>query len=369
MTDDFSAVFEAPLTAAPDLDELVRATMAWHFSPATGSPYWTGRAGDLGFDPLVDVKTFEDLRLFDQAPPDWSAIPADRLIPAGCRRPDVRFGVYESGGTTGAPKRIVDADARRRNVQWQSALLDDMGFPASSDGFGGWLHIGPTGPHVMAKNVTNLAAMRGFLPYYIDLDPRWVRRCLAQGRQDLFGLYVDHLLDQVKDVLATQDIRAISSTPRILERIAGRPDVFDLLAKKVRGVIWGGTSMSAETLRLLEHELLPEAVVAGAYGNTMMGVAPQRPRQPGDTVPCVFRPYFPYTVVEVVDPADPARPVPDGAAGQVRITVLTRDLFVPPILERDQAVRWTPTDGYAGLDVSDVGPLETGAAKVIEGVY
>jgi hypothetical protein len=36
----------------------------WHFSPETGSGYWLTRAKALDFNPLTDVKTFEDLALF-----------------------------------------------------------------------------------------------------------------------------------------------------------------------------------------------------------------------------------------------------------------------------------------------------------------
>jgi hypothetical protein len=364
MADDRTAVFDTPVDQVPDPDELVRATMAWHFSPETGSPYWTGRAGELGFDPIADVKSLADLRLFDDVAVDWARIPADRLIPRGAAGGE-RFGVYESGGATGAPKRVVDASSRRRNVEYQSLLLDRVGFPRG----GGWLHIGPTGPHVMGKNVTTLTGLRGFLCHYVDLDPRWVRRCVSQGRTDLFDLYLEHLTDQVKDVLDSQDIRAVSCTPRILERLVTRPDVYELLRAKVRGVIWGGTSASPETLRLFGEELLPEAVIQGAYGNTMMGVAPQRPPVSGDAFRCVFRPFYPYTLIDVVDPGDPRRVLGAGETGRVRITTLTRDLFVPPTPERDTATRLVAADGYPGIELGGVRPTEAAASTVVEGVY
>lgn len=107
MTDDLSAVFEAPIGAPPAIDDLVTATMRWHFSQETGSVYWLKRLPDLGFDPISDVRSFADLALFDNVDVDFSTVPATELVPAGCR--ERRFGVYESGGTTGAPKRVVDA--------------------------------------------------------------------------------------------------------------------------------------------------------------------------------------------------------------------------------------------------------------------
>jgi hypothetical protein len=356
------AIFEAPLHALPELDEVVLATMAWHFSPDTGSDYWVGRVSELDFDPLTDVRCAADLALFDTVKVDWSSIPAGALIPRGSAA--TRFGSYESGGTTGAPKRIVDATSRRRNVAWQSTILDVQGFPR---GDGGWLHIGPTGPHIMAKNITSLAGMRGFLPHFVDLDPRWAKRCKAEGRPEDFDRYLGHVLDQVRDVLLSQDIRAISSTPPVLATIAARPDVYLPLREKVRGVIWGGTSASPETLRLLDREVFPDAVVSGAYGNTMMGVAPQLPHA-DEQDPYVFRPFYPYSVVELVNETDPGRPVPLGGQGRVKITTLTRDLFVPPMLERDAATRENPV-GSAGIELSGVRPADTGAAAIVEGVY
>ena len=37
------------------LDAHVRETVAWHFDPATGSPFWLERAKSFDFDPVKDV--------------------------------------------------------------------------------------------------------------------------------------------------------------------------------------------------------------------------------------------------------------------------------------------------------------------------
>ena len=349
-----------------DADELVRAAMEWHFSPDTGSPYWLARAKEFGFDPRAEVTTVADLRLFADVPIDWTVVPAGQLIPRGCLGRGDQFWVHESGGATGAPKRIVDATSRAGAVRWQSRMLDEQGFPS---GEGGWLHIGPSGPHIMAKNVRNLAHLRGFLCNYVDLDPRWVRRCLAEGRREDFQRYVGHVFDQVRDVVASQDIRAVSSTPRMLELLTARTDILPRLRETVRGVIWGGTSADGETLRLLQEEVFPEAAVRGVYGNTMMGIAPQRSAEPDDQAVCVFRPFHPYSIVELVDPENPERAVDVDEEGRVRVTVLTRDFFAPPTLERDLAIRRASAPGWAGIELSHVRPFEAAGAKVIEGVY
>ena len=42
---------ESPVQAAREaLDAWVREVVAWHFDPATGSPFWLDYAGKLGWD-------------------------------------------------------------------------------------------------------------------------------------------------------------------------------------------------------------------------------------------------------------------------------------------------------------------------------
>src|SRR5437879_6253753 len=87
-----------------DPDKFVQAAMDWHFGPKTGSPFWLERARSLPFDPRTDVKSFQDLALFPNVANELRDVRAEDLIPKGYGpRPDV-VGVFESGGTTGAPK-------------------------------------------------------------------------------------------------------------------------------------------------------------------------------------------------------------------------------------------------------------------------
>jgi hypothetical protein len=63
-TVDFS-VLDLPRTeVVQDAEAYLRAAVQWHFSSATGSPYSLQRANSLGFDPLTDIKSFDDLALF-----------------------------------------------------------------------------------------------------------------------------------------------------------------------------------------------------------------------------------------------------------------------------------------------------------------
>lgn len=358
-----------------DLDAHVRAMVRWHFDPATGSPYWLGKRAGLGFDPLTEVQGFADLARFPAVAEEWRQIPAAQLIPRGCTGP---FSIWETGGTTGPPTRIIDGEERTRGIERVSTMLDQHGFPTWAPGAGGsdaataagpgWLHLGPTGPHLVGTNVARLARLRGMLFHTVDLDPRWVKRLYREGRPDEARRYTAHLVDQAVAVLESQPVAILSATPPLLQALCEHPRAYRLVSEQIKGIIWFGTSLSAEGLRLLEEELLPEARLVGWYGNTLMGIACQRPRREGDPFRCIFAPPGPQAVVRVVDPANPQRRVAPGESGQVCISLLNRELFLPWHLERDQAVRVAWQGSELWDELAQVSPLGGGGASV-EGVY
>ncbi len=348
-----------------NLDARVQALIRWHFDPATGSPYWLRRATTLPFDPLTEIRSFDDLSRFPDVADEWRQIPAGDLIPAGAT---TDFAVWETGGTTGPPTRIIDGVERTRGIERIDAILDQHHFPRSPSGHPGWLHLGPTGPHLVGTNVGRLARRRGYLSYTIDLDPRWVKRLYREERPQDARHYMQHLVDQALNLLRTQPVQVLSATPPILQALCEQPEAYAHLAGSVRGIIWFGTSLSPEALRLLEEELLPNARLVGWYGNTLMGIACQRPRRPGDPHPCIFTPPVPGAILRLVDPADPIRRVAPGEEGQVRISLLNRELFLPWHLERDRAVRVASAQPDLWDDVANVAPLDGGGART-EGVY
>src|SRR5829696_1138661 len=309
-------------TGPVDVDEHVRQTVAWHFDPRTGSPYWLAKAKELDFDPLRDVRTVADLGRFPDLGDELRTVRADELIPRGAET-DL-FEVFESGGTLGAPKRVVDAISRTRCVDWCSEVLDAHGFPSR----GNWLHVGPSGPHVVGRSIRRLASLRRSLCFTVDMDPRWVRKVLQQGRDELAAEYVEHVLDQIELIVASQDIRVLFITPAMLEAVYARPSLYEPLAAQLEGLLWAGTAASPETLKLIETVLFPRAAVSGWYGNTLMGIAPQRPKEDGDEHRCVFRPFHPASIVQLVHPETRA-PVGYGERGQVIMHLLTRDMFLP----------------------------------------
>ncbi|MDB4896041.1 MAG: hypothetical protein JWN15_2303, partial [Firmicutes bacterium] len=317
----------------------------------------------LGFDPRTEIRTFADLARFPAIADEWRSVPASDLIPRGCPGP---FAVWETGGTTGAPRRIVDGHERTAGLARISEILNLHGFPPP--GSGDWLHVGPSGPHLVGTNVARLARMRDALCHYVDLDPRWVKLLYQAGRTDEAQRYTAHVIDQTLHVLRTQPVGVLAVTPPLLQALCEHAEACTLLEARIKGVIWFGTSLSDESLRLLEEEFLPGARLVGWYGNTLAGVACQRPRHPDDPYRCIFTPPSPGAVYQVVDPADPTRQVGYGESGQVRLSVLNREIFLPWQLERDRAVRVLPADptGWDGL--ARIAPLTGGGASV-EGVY
>jgi hypothetical protein len=360
-------LYERPFTEPPCPDEVVRAAMHWHFHPNSGSRFWLKRRESLAFDPIQDVRRSEDLALFPDISKEWRVSPIADLLPQGCSNENWGFLVFESGGTTGSPKRIVEMNSRRRGVEWVSHVLQMQGFPDSGD----WLHIGPTGPHIVGRSIGLLAHLRRSYCHYIDFDPRWVRRCLHAGRADEAGRYVDHIIDQAESVLKSQPIEIVFVTPPILEAMCTRSTSLSLFQRKIRGLLWAGTSMSAETLRLIEDTYLPEARIVGLYGNTMLGIACQRPRLPTDTSRCIYHPFQPYCRIEVLSIDDGGAQVSYGERGRIRTTILTPEIFLPNNLERDCAVRVAPGNGFSSDGVAEVRPLPLSGQNVTlpEGVY
>jgi phenylacetate-coenzyme A ligase PaaK-like adenylate-forming protein len=359
-------VLDLPHGVQPDPDEFIRAAMHWHFSPETGSPFWLARAASLGFDPRADVRTIADLRLFPNVAAELRDVPAPDLIPRGYRGRTAVAGVFESGGTTGAPKRvIVLADWLDRLMAWTRANLEAHGFEPGA----GWLGIVPTGPHFVGEYFRRSAQACDALAYSVDLDPRWVKKLIAAGRGADAGSYAEHLIDQAADVLRTQDIGVLCITPPLLERLARREDLMELVRAKVRAIRWGGTHLDPDSRYLYRTEIFPEAAICGNYGSTMMlGVAGERPGLPDDA-PCVFEPLAPYVTFSVVSP-DTGVPVGYGERGRVLVSHVSKSFLLPGNLERDLATRIEAPAGWAGDWVADIAPVATFEDEaVIEGVY
>jgi phenylacetate-coenzyme A ligase PaaK-like adenylate-forming protein len=361
-----NAILDLPLGDSPDPDEFIRAAMEWHFNPETGSPFWLARARSLDFDPRTDVKDHSDLRLFPNVASELRDVPASDLIPRGYGpRPEV-VGIFESGGTTGAPKRVVlMRDWMERMVGAMNANFDEHGFKEGAN----WLGIVPTGPHLVGELFRRCATTHGAFAFTVDLDPRWVKKLVSNGRGEDAGAYAEHLIDQAEFVLRSQEIGALMITPPVLERLAAREDLVALVNEKVDVISWGGTQLDPDSRQLYKTEIFPGVAIRGNYGSTMMlGVASERADQ-HDEQHCVFDPLSPYVTFSVVDPATD-QPIGYGERGQVVVNHVSKSFLLPNNLERDVAIRMPAADNQVGDSLANITPVDTFESEaVIEGVY
>lgn len=122
-------------TAKLRLDAHVQEMMKWHFSDDTGCPYWLDMRSSLGFDPIKDIRSFDDLvarfPTFDAGVLKYNAI--DHLIPRGFAGEP--YSIYLTGGTTsGAPsRRRVGATSRSITKSLARASKSDT-FPMELSG-------------------------------------------------------------------------------------------------------------------------------------------------------------------------------------------------------------------------------------------
>jgi acyl-coenzyme A synthetase/AMP-(fatty) acid ligase len=339
--------------------------MKWHFSPETGSRFWLDRLESLGFDPLEDVRSVEDLCRFRSVVDELRRVRVEDLVPRGYGSTAGLVGCFDSGGTTGAPKRVLLLDDWMRLYgTWSMEYFDRHGVPRGVN----WLGIMPSGPHVVGAITGYQARARGGLKFDIDMDPRWVRTLLEGGRTEDAERYAGHLADQAVAVLQTQDVGVLVTTPPLLERLSRSDDVVDLVNRKVKAIMWTGAHMDPDTRNLLRTEVFLGISLFGCYGSTMvLGASMERPGLVSDD-PCVFDTFAPHLIFSVVD-AESRKPVPFGERGRVLMHHVSKSAFIPNNLERDFATRVPSLHGI-GDSVADITPVAAFDGKrVIEGVY
>ena len=354
--------------AAKDaLDAWVREVVAWHFDPATGSPFWLDYAKKLDWDPRERVTRFEDLQQFDLFEDEWlRGGPVQRWVPKGIAGKPVF--VFETGGTTGVPKTRINCEDFRIDYEVFSTTLPDEHFPKG----GNWLMLGPSGPRRLRLAVEHLTQHRGGIAFCVDLDPRWVIKLIRKGWSEHLQAYKDHVIDQAVTILqAGHDIKCMFTTPKLLESLALRLESMGTSIRKmgITGIFSGGTEFTPQWNRFAQEELLDGAYMTPTYGNTLMGLAPSAPSGPHNNYKISYYAPQPRAVVEVVDFDDPRKLVEYGHTGRVKLTTLTKEFFMPGFLERDEGEREPPYEKYPWDGVSGVRPFHGFAATTTVGVY
>ena len=359
--------------AKDELDAHAYKIIQHHFHDSTGCPFWLEKKRELKFDPLKEVKTFEDIQKFPLFEDEWlRGGPVTRWVPKAYQGKPTY--VFETGGTTGIPKSRVVIDDFRIDYENFSHTLPDKYFPKGAN----WLMLGPSGPRRLRLAVEHLCQFRGGICFCIDLDPRWVVKLIKKGWMEHLEAYKDHCIDQVLTILsAGHDIKCMFTTPKLLEALCNRLEKQGKSFKDtgITGIFSGGTEFTPQWTRFCVEEFFggpPEesgVYMTPTYGNTLMGLACSKPVTAAEGYKISYYAPQPRAVIEVVDFDDPMKVVPHGQSGRVKLTTLTHELFVPGFLERDEGEREPPYAKYPWDGISGVKPWRGIASQTTVGVY
>ena len=162
--------------------------------------------------------------------------------------------------------------------------------------------MGPTGPRRLRLAIEHLANVRGSSCYFIDLDPRWVKKLISNKQFDVAKQYMEHVVDQAATILKHRKVSGLFTTPKLLEALAEKVNICDA---GIRGVFCGGTTMLPQYVRFIVEEVLEGRIgFYPTYGNTLMGLAASVPLTPEDNFSITYYAPQPRAVLRVVDPND-----------------------------------------------------------------
>ncbi len=312
------------------LDRILRI----HFDEKNGSEYWLKTRKNLRFDPLKDINDVGDLDLFGfMSPDDLRRYPIEIFIPKSLLKDKSKLILGSSGGRTGRPKWIAYGnETYDYNLKMLNKLMDKKNVPEGLN----FLYVGPTGPHLFGKRVFDLCKQRNGLFFTIDFDPRWARKLEQVERRK----YIDHIVKQTLDIIETQDIGVLFTTPSMLTRFAQEEEITN---SELRAIGFAGTPMRPDDYKFFTEEAFPDVTFVGYYGNALFGVSIEV-----DVVDyqIVYQPPEPYAVFEVRDPENPDNLVEYGSRGQLLGRRLSPEFFIPAFLESDEATRFKPAEGF-----------------------
>ena len=348
-------------------------TVHWHFSEETASPFWLEKKAELNFDPLTDIKSFDDLKKFPHFEDEWlRGGPVRRWVPKGhANKPTY---VFETGGTTGIPKSRVVVEDHWTDYELFSDTLPEKHFPKGAN----WLMLGPSGPRRLRLAVEHLAQYRGGICFCIDLDPRWVVKLIKKGWMEHLEEYKKHCIDQAVTVLtAGHDVKCMFATPKLLESLGEALEERGTSLQEcgITGIFSGGTEFTPQWTKFCVEELLGGPAEEGGvymtptYGNTLMGLACSKPVTAADNYKISYYAPQPRAVTEVVTFDDYDQKVGYGETGRVKLYTLTDEFFVPGFMERDEGEREAPFETYPWDGVSGVRPFHELASATTVGVY
>ena len=352
---------DAIKAAQAQLDAHLKEIIQWHFSPETGCPYWLDWA-KKNFDPRQEISSFADVLKFPHfADESLRELQPEVWVPAQFKGKP--FSIFETGGTTGMPKQRIGWNDYKVDYSEFSEKISDEHFPRNHY----WLMMGPTGPRRLRLAIEHLANVRGSSCYFIDLDPRFVKKLITNKQFEVARQYMDHVVDQAVTILKNRKVSGLFTTPKLLEALAEKIDLWEA---GIRGVFCGGTTMAPQYVRFIVEEVLEGRIgFYPTYGNTLMGLAASVPLQPEDNFSITYYAPQPRAVLRIVDANDTRTTKGYGEWGRVELTTLTKEFFMPRFLERDEAIRREPRAPYAWDGVAEVRPFGAMEKNIVEGVY
>ena len=326
-----------PEQAKEQLDAHAREIVRWHFSPETGCPFWLDWAKKAGWNPAQGNQIlrrhhrkfphFQDEWLRDLQPEVW--------VPAKFKGQP--FNIFETGGTTGMPKQRIGWEDYKVDYSEFSEKISDEHFPRNHY----WLMMGPTGPRRLRLAIEHLANVRGSSCYFIDLDPRWVKKLIANKQFDQARAYMEHVVDQAVTILKHRKVSGLFTTPKLLEALAekieslGRRHPRRLLRRHDHGAAIRPLHRRGSARR--PHRLLSD-LRQHAHGPRRQRAADAR--RTISRSPTTRRSRAPCCASSIRNKTE--RSVDYGEWGRVELTTLTKEFFMPRFLERDEAIRRQP---------------------------
>ena len=92
----------------------------------------------------------------------------------------------------------------------------------------------PSGSHGVSFFSRRICERLGSVFHPIDLDPRWVKKLAIRNDALEVAGYVEHVIEQARWILQTQNVANVHTTPQLLEAIPRNDADVELINQKVR---------------------------------------------------------------------------------------------------------------------------------------
>ena len=316
----------------------IEEILAIHFDEKFGSRFWLDVKKTLSFDPCQEIKSRDGFHLL--GPMNVEALrrrPLLDFIPKCLHNELPGMILSETGGTTGTPcRRVFLAD------EFTQAFLDPWSRAAQKRGFpmqAAWLFIGPSGPHIIGQAARAMSRKVGSLECFsVDCDVRWFKK---QAPDSLGAtLYLDHVMDQALNIIDTQNIEVLFTTPPLLRILRKR--ISEEQRRIIRGIHLGGTRLDSEEYQRINEQDFPQAVLLPGYGNSLSGVAfedseaaPGSPPVYHIDDPALWMQIIPDSIGNTASALE--RTQPPGVQGRIVLHRLDKSFMIVNLLERDMA--------------------------------